>query len=96
MLLQGFRGEPPADVEALAAAAVRLGDLFVASPAIQELKLNPIIVNRRGQGLRVVDALVVCADVERLALQVHGVPAGVCQTFCGAKFCAITLKPSAK
>lgn len=65
-LLQGFRGKPAADVEALANAAVRLGDLFVATPDIQEFELNPIIVNRRGEGLRVVDALVVCSDSAKL------------------------------
>jgi acyl-CoA synthetase (NDP forming) len=58
-LLQGFRGKPAADVDALVEAAVRLGDLFLASPDIQEFELNPVIVNRRGRGLRVVDALVV-------------------------------------
>jgi len=58
-LLQGFRGKPAADVDALVEAAVRLGDLFVSSPDIQELELNPVIVRPRGCGLRVVDALVV-------------------------------------
>jgi len=58
-LLQGFRGKPAADVDALIEAAVRLGDLFVSSPDIQELELNPVIVGPRGRGLRVVDALVV-------------------------------------
>jgi acyl-CoA synthetase (NDP forming) len=58
-LLQGFRGKPAADVDALVDAAVRLGDLFLACPEIQEFELNPVIVNRRGRGLRVVDALVV-------------------------------------
>lgn len=58
-LLQGFRGKPATDVEALVDAAVRFGDLFLATPEIQEFELNPVIVNRRGMGLRVVDALVV-------------------------------------
>jgi len=56
-LLQGFRGGPAADVDALAEAAVRLGDLFLACPDLQEFELNPVIVQGRGQGLRVVDAL---------------------------------------
>jgi acyl-CoA synthetase (NDP forming) len=58
-LLQGFRGKPAADVDVLVHAAVRLGDMFLSSPDIQEFELNPVIVNRRGRGLRVVDALVV-------------------------------------
>jgi acyl-CoA synthetase (NDP forming) len=58
-LLQGFRGKPPADVDALVDAAVRLGDALLACPEIEEFELNPVIVDRRGAGLRVVDALVV-------------------------------------
>ena len=67
-LLQGFRGKPAADVEALANAAVRLADLFLASPDVQEFELNPVIVNRRGMGMRVVDALVVSSDSAALTV----------------------------
>jgi len=66
-LLQGFRGKPPADVDALVHAAVRLGDLFLASPEMDEFELNPVIVNRRGAGVRVVDALLVAAAKEHAA-----------------------------
>lgn len=58
-LLGGFRGKPPADIDALVDTAVRLGDLFLAAPDLQEFELNPVIVHRQGTGLRVVDALVV-------------------------------------
>ncbi len=58
-LLGGFRGRPPADVDALADALVRLsqlaadlGDLIVA------LDINPLMVLPKGQGVRAVDALV--------------------------------------
>jgi acyl-CoA synthetase (NDP forming) len=57
-LLQGFRGKPAADVDALVDTAVRLGDLFLATPDIKEFELNPVIVGAKGKGLRVVDALV--------------------------------------
>lgn len=57
-LLKGFRGKPPADVDALVAAAVRFGDLFVASTELLEFELNPVIVRPRGLGLKAVDALV--------------------------------------
>lgn len=57
-LLQGFRGKPRVDIEALVDAVVRLGDAFLATPEMQEFELNPVIVNRAGSGLRVVDALV--------------------------------------
>jgi acyl-CoA synthetase (NDP forming) len=57
-LLQGFRGKPAADVEALAAAAVRFGDLFLAMPEASEFEVNPVIMRPRGEGLAAVDALV--------------------------------------
>ncbi len=58
-LLQGFRGKPPADVHALADAAVRFGDLFLAAAEVSEFEINPVIVGAAGQGLRAVDALVI-------------------------------------
>ncbi len=61
-LLQGFRGKPATDVDALVAAAVRLGDLFLSTPDLDEFELNPVIVNRRGMGVRIVDALVVASS----------------------------------
>jgi acyl-CoA synthetase (NDP forming) len=57
-LLQGFRGKAAADADALARAAVRFGDLFLASPQVQEFEINPVIVRPQGQGLAAVDALV--------------------------------------
>ncbi|RQR21624.1 hypothetical protein DIE23_38045 [Burkholderia sp. Bp9143] len=57
-LLEGFRGKPAADVDALVDAAVRFGDMFLAAPAVQEFEINPVIVKHRGQGLGAVDALV--------------------------------------
>jgi acyl-CoA synthetase (NDP forming) len=57
-LLQGFRGKPAADVEALVRAAVRFGDLFLACPDASEFEINPVMVKAKGQGLAAVDALV--------------------------------------
>ena len=57
-LLQGFRGKPAADVDALAGAAVRFGDMFLATPDVLEFEINPVIVRPKGQGLSAVDALV--------------------------------------
>lgn len=61
-LLKGFRGKPPADVEALAAAAVRFGDQFIAATDVREFEVNPVIVRARGQGLAAVDALVTIGE----------------------------------
>ena len=57
-LLEGFRGKPAADVDALARAAVRFGDMFLAAPDVSEFEINPVMVRRQGQGLSAVDALV--------------------------------------
>jgi acyl-CoA synthetase (NDP forming) len=61
-LLKGFRGQPPADVDALASAAARLGDLFLATPDLIEFEINPLLVRLRGEGVVAVDALVVAKD----------------------------------
>jgi acyl-CoA synthetase (NDP forming) len=58
-VLRGFRGKPPADVDALVAAAVRFGDAFIATtPAAAEIEINPLIVLPAGQGVVAVDALI--------------------------------------
>ena len=56
-LLQGFRGEPPADVAAVADLIARLARLMSAEPAIRELDLNPVVVHPQGQGATALDAL---------------------------------------
>lgn len=58
-LLDGYRGDPPLDLDALCAAAVRLGDIIAApgSP-VRSIDLNPVIVRARGGGVVIVDALV--------------------------------------
>jgi acyl-CoA synthetase (NDP forming) len=59
-LLGPFRGRPPADIDALADLMVRLGRLASDhADAIREIDLNPVLVHDRGQGVSVVDALVV-------------------------------------
>ncbi len=58
-LLQGVRGEPPSDLEALAEAIERVSQLAVDLPEIAELDINPLIVRSKGQGVVAVDARVV-------------------------------------
>lgn len=60
-LLQGYRGRPRTDIEALVKAAVRLGELFLATPDITEIEINPLLVGREGSGVAAVDALVAIA-----------------------------------
>lgn len=58
-LLQGFRGRPPADVDALTDALVRLSQLAAdLGDLIAALDVNPLMVLPRGQGVCAVDALV--------------------------------------
>lgn len=59
-LLEGVRGEPPADVEALLDVLVGVSRFAAAhAGAIEEADLNPVIVHPAGQGVSVVDALLV-------------------------------------
>lgn len=56
-LLAPFRGRPAADRDALVAAARRLGDVFLASPTVREVEINPLFVGAAGDGLIAVDVL---------------------------------------
>ncbi|HTX55709.1 MAG TPA: acetate--CoA ligase family protein [Candidatus Acidoferrales bacterium] len=47
-LLAGYRGQPPADLDAIAEVLVRLGDLIVAHPQIAELDINPLLADAQG------------------------------------------------
>lgn len=58
-LFRGLRGEPALDVEALCAAAVRLGRIMATyQDLVASIDLNPVMVGPEGEGLRIVDALV--------------------------------------
>jgi len=59
-LLQGFRGQPAADIEALADTLVRVSYLAMHMEGhLAELDINPLMVLPRGKGVKAVDALVV-------------------------------------
>jgi acetyltransferase len=59
-LLQGFRGRPAADLEALEDTLVRVSYLAVHLEGhLAELDINPLMVLPSGQGVKAVDALVV-------------------------------------
>ena len=55
-LLQGYRGRPAADVEALREVVLRVSRLAEAVPEISELDLNPVMALAAGNGCRIVDA----------------------------------------
>ena len=59
-LLHGFRGTPPADMDALAAALVSVSQLAVnLEGTLSELDINPLMVLPAGQGIKAADALAV-------------------------------------
>jgi acetate---CoA ligase (ADP-forming) len=61
-LLEGFRGHPAADVEALIHLLVCVSHLGAqCEQEIREMDLNPLLVLPRGQGVRAADALIVLA-----------------------------------
>ena len=60
-LLDGVRGDPPLDVQALADIAVAVGQVIAgAGGTIASIDLNPVMVGAVGDGAIVVDALVEC------------------------------------
>jgi acetyltransferase len=59
-LLHGFRGAAKADVAALSALIAQISLLAAQhAGAISEIELNPVLVHPQGQGVTIVDALVV-------------------------------------
>lgn len=57
-LLDGWRGAPALDVEAVAEIVSALGGLLLAAPNIREIDLNPVVLYPRGQGAVALDALI--------------------------------------
>ncbi len=55
-LLDGYRGRAKADMAAVAAMAVKLGDLMMSDVSLEEIEINPVLV--RAQGAVAVDALI--------------------------------------
>jgi acetyl coenzyme A synthetase (ADP forming)-like protein len=55
-ILTGYRGQPPADLEAVAESLERLSQLVLEFPDLQELDINPLMVFAEGKGAAVLDA----------------------------------------
>ena len=58
-LLQGLRGQPPADIDAVAEVIERVARLALDYPRIQEIDINPLIVYAAGHGALAVDVRMV-------------------------------------
>ncbi len=55
-LLNGYRGAPIADFEALYEVIAKLSKLAMENPEIQEIEINPLIVYPKGQGVIAIDS----------------------------------------
>ena len=63
-LLTGFRGKPPADVDALCDAVVAVSTLVVSlGEQLLALDINPLLVHAKGHGVVAVDALIQFCDL---------------------------------
>jgi acetate---CoA ligase (ADP-forming) len=55
-MLDGFRGNPPSDVDAIVDMLLRLSEMVCNHPEISELDINPLIVHAKGSGCSVADS----------------------------------------
>lgn len=62
-LLEGIRGAPPSDTRAAEECILRLAQLMVEHPEIQEFDINPLILYARGEGAAVADGRMVIERV---------------------------------
>ncbi len=58
-ILDGARGRPLADLEALADVLERLSALALTHPDISEVDINPLMVRPKGEGVCAADALII-------------------------------------
>ncbi len=72
-LLEGVRGQPPVDQQALVEALLRIGQLVLDFPEIIELDINPYVVYEQGQGGIAIDMRLVLKPASR-SLDAHSLP----------------------
>lgn len=61
-LLEGVRGKPPVDQDAIVDVLLRIGQLVQDFPEIVELDINPVIVYEKGQGAMPIDMRLVLSS----------------------------------
>ena len=61
-ILEGFRGEPASDIEAIAECLKRLSQFVIDFEEIKELDINPMIVYEKGKGCVIVDARIILGE----------------------------------
>jgi acetyltransferase len=58
-LLQGFRGKPVADIQALEIMLLNLSAMVINHPEIKEIDVNPLLVHAEGKGTTVADCRII-------------------------------------
>lgn len=58
-LLDGFRGRPKSDIEALERAIVSLSNMAANHREIKEMDINPLLVHPEGEGITVADCRII-------------------------------------
>ena len=61
-ILKGSRGRSPRDIDKIVDSLIRLGQLAIDYPQIQELDINPLFVMDEGQGSVIGDARMLLKD----------------------------------
>jgi acetyltransferase len=61
-LLEGVRGEPASDLNAVADCLMRLSQFVTDHPRVQELDINPLLVYPQGKGAMAADARIILSD----------------------------------
>ncbi|MCL6594253.1 MAG: acetate--CoA ligase family protein, partial [Alicyclobacillus sp.] len=57
--LQGMRGRPPVDIQAVVRVVQQLGWLLRTEPRVVDMEINPLMAYPAGQGVLALDALMV-------------------------------------
>jgi acetyltransferase len=63
-LLSGYRGQPKADLEAVVDVILRLSQLALDFPEIQEIEINPLSIGLEDQGAVALDGRVILEEKE--------------------------------
>jgi acetyltransferase len=61
-MLEAFRGKKPKDIHAIADIIMRLSQLIMDFPEIQEFDMNPILVHEEGEGCTVADVRIILEE----------------------------------
>lgn len=64
-VLDGFRGNPPADIDAIVDSLLRLSAMVCNHPEISECDINPLIVHAKGEGCSVADSRIMLRRVNK-------------------------------